>query len=179
MKLPLIFFGIVLFFIILVKWYKNRPEKETTKIEKKISWGWLVCVIALVFGGYYGYKYYLAGPKIAREPAIAQEWMLYWDKTPEATGFIPASRAKASRIKIEKIDNLLVFKQFYEHKGVVQTAMFVGKKTAPLVYKGRWQQDVPAGGGNFFVRFTPDMKAASGWQDNGTKRAIPMQLFAK
>ncbi|MBU4224089.1 hypothetical protein KJ934_02615 [Patescibacteria group bacterium] len=180
MKLPLIVSAILLAIIIASKWYNKRPEKTEVKTEKKkTSWGWIVCVLILVFGGYYGYKYYLKSPT-AKEAVVAREWILYWDKTPEAIGFTPAVRSKSNRVKIEKMnDNILVFRQFYKHKGIAQQALFVGKKTAPLVYNGRWQQDVPAGSGDFFVRFTPDMKAASGWQDNGTKRAIPMQLFAK
>jgi hypothetical protein len=136
-----------------------------------------VCIILILAGGYCGYKY-LAEKKTAGRAVVAQEWMLYWDKTPEAIGFIPACRAKPSEVRIEKMEEVLVFRQFYEHKGTSQTALFIGKRIAPLVYKGRWQQDAPPGGGDFFVRFTPDLTAASGWQNNGTRRSIPMQLFA-
>lgn len=184
MKLPLIVFGLIFCAILFVRWYKKRASKEEkpetkVKTEKKICWGWIVCVLILILAGYYGYKYYLAGTKIAMETVVAQNWQLCWDKTPEAVGFIPCARTKTSNVKIEKMGDIIVFRQFYEHNGVAQTALFIGQKTAHCVYRGHWQQSAPAGGGNFLIRFTPDMKAASGWQDNGTKRAIPMQMFAK
>lgn len=156
-------------------------KTDTKEKDKAPTWAWWILAIFsfLVFIGITIGTTKDKPQKLTKEAAVAQEWMICWDKTPEAIGFIPANRTKTSQVKIEKIDNVLVFRQFYEHNGTAQTVLFVGKKTAPLCYKGRWQQDAPAGGGEFFVRFTPDMKATSGWQDNGTKRAIPMQLFAK
>lgn len=171
MKLPLIVFAILLAIIIISKWYSKRPEKpketpEKTGVKtekKKTGWGWIICVIALIFGGYYGYKHYLKSP-ITKEAAVAQEkWQLSWEKKPEYAGKTGVRHTSLpAAIENRDKEKIIISYVFSSNVGIMKGFSRDSGKS----FDGIWKD--ATGWGCWHLRFTSD-NTAFGWSDDGGK----------
>lgn len=170
MKLPLIIFAILFAIIIISKWYSKRPEKpketsekkEVKTEKKKISWGWVVCVIALIFGGFYGYKHYLKPP--TKETTVALKWQLSWEKKPAYAGKT-GIRHTSLPAAIENRDKSRIVISYICPDGSMGI-MKGFSRNAGKSFDGIWKDST--GWGQWHLRFTSD-NTAFGWSDDEGK----------
>lgn len=167
MKLPLIFFAVILLLVVLTKWYKNRPVKEsapaktdTSKKKKTFPFGTIITLIILAAIGWFGYRYFTGLPTRQQAPAVAQqEWQLCWMKKPEYEGKTDIrQKCLPARIETRSDSYIVISYSFSGGKGVRE-----GTSTDGNNYSGQWKDKT--GWGNFHMKFvSPD--TAFGWSDD-------------
>lgn len=184
MKLPLIVFGVILLVIILAKWYKNRPVKESTpakengktdtsKKKKSFPFGTIITWVIIAAIAWFGYRYFSerterAGVQERQTPEIAQsqqDWRLCWMKKTEYEGKT-AERGRCLPAKIEsRSDSHIIISYSYPGgKGVQQGTSTDGKN-----YSGQWKDST--GWGKWHLKFVKFVSSdtAFGWSDDEDK----------
>lgn len=183
MKLPLIVFGVILLVIILAKWYKNRPVKEsapttdTSKKKKSFPFGTIITWVIIALVAYFGYRYFSerAGVQERRTPEIAQSqqnWQLCWEKKPEYDGKTP-ERNRCLPAKIEsRTESYIVISYSYPGgKGIQQGISGDGKN-----YDGEWKDST--GQGKWHLKFVSS-DTAFGWSDDEGKGEKQPNVFER
>lgn len=96
MKFPLIVFGVILLVIILAKWYKNRPVKEsapakengktdTSKKKKSFPFGTIITWVIIAAIVWFGYRYFSERAGVRERQTITRE-LSVWESIPLCAG---------------------------------------------------------------------------------------------
>lgn len=145
MKLPLIFFGVILLLVILTKWYKNRPAKETTpakensktdvsKKKKALPLGTIVTLIILAAIGWFGYRYFSEYKDQPQPRVVAEKWYLsneqYWKEN--------GGMEQAETVKVDATEySMYVIYKLLRRNG--QYGEIITKSKDGEIYNGRYQ----------------------------------------
>lgn len=180
MKLPLIFFGVMLLVIILAKWYKNRPVKESapakesgkadSKKKKTFPFGTIITLVILAAIGYFGYRYF-SEYKTQSHPVYtipAEKWYLsneqYWKKD--------GGMDQAQVIRVDITENSLyaVYKILRRER---QYGELLAESEDGKFYNGRYQY--PGESGDVKLKkLHPTLYEGTATRPNGTTMKIQL-----